>query len=86
MIQNVYCHCSTFYTKYVPIRVATCSSGSVPTGHIVELTIHTHTHQPFVQWKIRSIKSKKVKVSRYTPWRRMGGEEVLLLLILNLGH
>jgi hypothetical protein len=28
----------------------------------------------------------KVKLSRYTPWRRMGGEEVYLLLILNLGH
>jgi hypothetical protein len=28
----------------------------------------------------------KVKVSRYTPWRCMGGEEVYLLLILNLGH
>jgi hypothetical protein len=27
----------------------------------------------------------KVKVSRYTPWRRLGGEEVQLLLILNLG-
>jgi hypothetical protein len=26
----------------------------------------------------------KVKQSRYTPWRRMGGEEVQLLLILNL--
>jgi hypothetical protein len=28
----------------------------------------------------------KVKLSRYMPWRRMGGEEVQLLLILNLGH
>jgi hypothetical protein len=28
---------------------------------------------------------KKVKLSRYTPWRHMGGEEVQLLLILNLG-
>jgi hypothetical protein len=28
----------------------------------------------------------KVKLSRYTPWRRMGGEEVEFLLILNLGH
>jgi hypothetical protein len=27
----------------------------------------------------------KVRVSRYTPLRRMGGEEVYLLLILNLG-
>jgi hypothetical protein len=27
-----------------------------------------------------------VKVSRYTPWRRMGGEEEKFLLILNLGH
>jgi hypothetical protein len=27
-----------------------------------------------------------IKLSRYTPWRRMGGEEVQLLLILNLGH
>jgi hypothetical protein len=27
----------------------------------------------------------KVKLSRYTPWRHMGGEEVQLLLILNLG-
>jgi hypothetical protein len=27
----------------------------------------------------------KVKVSRYMPWRRLGGEEVKLLLILNLG-
>jgi hypothetical protein len=26
-----------------------------------------------------------VKLSRYTPWWHMGGEEVLLLLILNLG-
>jgi hypothetical protein len=27
----------------------------------------------------------KVKLSRYTPWRHMGGKEVWLLLILNLG-
>jgi hypothetical protein len=27
----------------------------------------------------------KVKQSRYTPWRRLGGEEVQLLLILDLG-
>jgi BarH-like protein len=27
----------------------------------------------------------QVKLSRYMPWRRMGGEEVYLLLILNLG-
>jgi hypothetical protein len=26
-----------------------------------------------------------IKLFRYTPWRRMGGEEVQLLLILNLG-
>jgi hypothetical protein len=28
----------------------------------------------------------KVNLSSYMPWRRMGGEEVSLLLILNLGH
>jgi hypothetical protein len=28
---------------------------------------------------------KKVKLSRYKPWRHMGGEEVQLLLILNIG-
>jgi hypothetical protein len=27
----------------------------------------------------------KVKQSHYTPWRRLGGEEILLLLILDLG-
>jgi hypothetical protein len=27
----------------------------------------------------------KVKLSRYMPWRHMGGEEEELLLILNLG-
>jgi hypothetical protein len=27
----------------------------------------------------------KVKQSRYTPWRRLGGEEIQLLLILDLG-
>jgi hypothetical protein len=27
----------------------------------------------------------KVKLARYTPWRRLGGEELRLLLILNLG-
>jgi hypothetical protein len=32
-----------------------------------------------------SVVMVKVKVSRYTPWRRMGGEEVWLLLNLNLG-
>jgi hypothetical protein len=30
------------------------------------------------------VKVKKVKLSRYMPWRRMGGEEEKLLLILNL--
>jgi hypothetical protein len=30
-------------------------------------------------------KQVKVKLSRYMPWRHMGGEEVQLLLILNLG-
>jgi hypothetical protein len=29
--------------------------------------------------------SKKVKWSRHMPWRHMGGEEVQLLLVLNLG-
>jgi hypothetical protein len=28
---------------------------------------------------------KKVKQSRYTPWRRLGGEEVQFLLIYDLG-
>jgi hypothetical protein len=28
---------------------------------------------------------KKLKLSHYTPWRRLGGEEVYLLLILDLG-
>jgi hypothetical protein len=28
---------------------------------------------------------QKVKLSRYTPWRRVVGEEVQLLLCLNLG-
>jgi hypothetical protein len=27
----------------------------------------------------------KIKLSHYAPWRRLGGEEVQLLLILNLG-
>jgi hypothetical protein len=31
------------------------------------------------------MKKVKVKQSRYTPWRRLGGEEVYLLLILDLG-
>jgi hypothetical protein len=30
-------------------------------------------------------KTVKVKQSRYTPWRRLGGEKVQLLLILDLG-
>jgi hypothetical protein len=30
-------------------------------------------------------RKKKVKVSYYMPWRHMGGEEVYLLFILNLG-
>jgi hypothetical protein len=30
-------------------------------------------------------KMQKVKQSRYTPWRRLGGEEVWLLLIHDLG-
>jgi hypothetical protein len=35
---------------------------------------------------LQNMKQKvKVKPSRYTPWRRMWGEEVQLLLILNLG-
>jgi hypothetical protein len=33
-----------------------------------------------------SLKAKgKVKQSRYTPWRRLGGEELYLLLIHDLG-
>jgi hypothetical protein len=31
------------------------------------------------------VKSEKVKQSRYSPWRRLGGEEVYLLLIHDLG-
>jgi hypothetical protein len=27
----------------------------------------------------------KLKLSRYTPWRRLGEEEIQLLLILDLG-
>jgi hypothetical protein len=32
-----------------------------------------------------TVQGKKVNLSRYTPWRRLGWEEVQLLLILNLG-
>jgi hypothetical protein len=35
--------------------------------------------------RVKEGKVKKVKWFRYTPWRRLGGEEVLLRLILNLG-
>jgi hypothetical protein len=31
------------------------------------------------------LSKKKVKLSRYRPWRHKGGEEEKLLLILNLG-
>jgi hypothetical protein len=27
-------------------------------------------------WQLRHIQETKVKQSRYTPWRRLGGEEV----------
>jgi hypothetical protein len=40
-------------------------------------------HQQYVF--ITNGKVKKLKVSRYMSWRHMGGEEVSLLLILNLG-
>jgi hypothetical protein len=33
----------------------------------------------------QEIKKVKVKQSRYTPWRRLGGEEIQLLLIHDLG-
>jgi hypothetical protein len=40
-----------------------------------------------VFWKFLVVMNNyvKVKQSRYTPWRRLGGEEVQLLLILDLG-
>jgi hypothetical protein len=31
------------------------------------------------------LNKKKVNMSRYTPWRCLGGEEEKLLIILNLG-
>jgi hypothetical protein len=34
---------------------------------------------------IRQSRITVIKLSRYTPWRHMGGEEVQLLLILKLG-
>jgi hypothetical protein len=34
---------------------------------------------------MHSFKGSVKKLSRYTPWRHMGGEEVYLLVILNLG-
>jgi hypothetical protein len=37
------------------------------------------------QKRIDIIGKVKVKQSRYTPWRRLGGEEVYLLLVLDLG-
>jgi hypothetical protein len=46
------------------------------------------TARYFSQQLIRSGRepsTKKVKLSRCTPWRRLGEEEVLPVLILNLG-
>jgi hypothetical protein len=37
-----------------------------------------------MNFEILGNKKEKVKLSRYTPWRCFRGEEVWLLLILNL--
>jgi hypothetical protein len=39
---------------------------------------------PFMEYKSRELSPSCKKLSCYMPWRHMGGEEVLLLLILNL--
>jgi hypothetical protein len=39
---------------------------------------HILLFQDTVQWRnlLNMVKVKKVKQSRYTPWKRLGGEEV----------
>jgi hypothetical protein len=46
------------------------------------MTINT---RPLSLKELLVLMVKKVKLSRYTPLWHMGGEEVYLLLILNLG-
>jgi hypothetical protein len=54
---------------------------------------HITSESVFVMWILHEFfditycakPNKKVKLSCYMPWRHMGGEEVSLLLILNLG-
>jgi hypothetical protein len=58
-----------FFVKYDPLVHSREKGGKVQNVHRT--------------WK--QLKQLKLKLSRYTPWRHMGGEEVYLLLILNLG-
>jgi hypothetical protein len=43
-----------------------------------------HGEEPHNLWSSSNV-IKKVKLSRYTLWRRLGGEDVQFLIILNFG-
>jgi hypothetical protein len=50
---------------------------------VTNLQNATYNKTEWVSFK--KVKVKKAKQSLYTPWRRLGGEEVYLLLIHDLG-
>jgi hypothetical protein len=62
------------------------NSSSTWTLLFTSLQLNIHIHPAIRRWQSSGmLRRLKVKLSRYTPWRYRGGEEVQLLLILNLG-
>jgi hypothetical protein len=47
--------------------------------------LHVSTHASDFKNLPQNVSFSKAKLSRYTPWWRLGGEDIQLLIILDLG-
>jgi hypothetical protein len=81
-MQRVFCRVGilTVDTKEVCAKVSFCCE--CQNGLVLQVGQSAQSRISLVCLLLRPV---KVKLSRYTPWWRLGREEVLLLPILNLG-
>jgi hypothetical protein len=61
------------------------SASDVTNGFTIHVPVSTATTKRPSTSALYACLKVKVKLSRYTPWRQLGEEEVYLLLTLNLG-
>jgi hypothetical protein len=64
---------ASFSSQLTQEPSVTCGFSTTSRRRIEGLEAKLHT---FLLWHYTGMSGKKVKLSHYTPWRRLGGEEV----------